>query len=622
MTIKGTGNNSGKSDFSVHTGGTATMALSGAEFRVGADDVNWSVAVRSNGAFQTYGQNAILQAVSGDRDVVLCPSGTGKTSMVGNSYSSVCACSPIVCATSCVAVAGTHAQQLLANSSNSLTIRNSANTNTGGLVLQGSSGTHGMQLYWAGNAYGFLDGAWAGWDIRKAVNGNLEAWVGGSGFICACEGGLAAATCVKIGDAVNLSQFNNTGTRLKICGTGDNSMYIGPNNDDSWGYIYSTNNSAGIYFGLNQGNFLFDTGSLGSYTDAEVDVGYSGRRFRCGWFSSNICAQGCVNTPVICATNYVNAPEFYSCGFKFYNLNYNSSSDRGPWNPIVSSIRGSGRRVYYDEDFHDGNNSVGVYNNAGGTAVTITRVDMSAEGTNCEAPNNSGQALRVCWDGGSTSPNRGGVIQTISSARNKTFAQIFQACLPSNANLHINENAQGSNSRSYWLTNNSGTGKWEWYARISHAGNSGTFSSGGHISVSGPSSAFKWYIGSMTVYDVTDASRTCEDVIQAACCVYAPSFCGSSCVRGGCLCATSTITGDSGVYSPIICGTTCVRGGVFCATTCMCTPCHCANDFKAHGWFRNAQSNHGLYNEVTSQHWYSDDNDWWNLAGGGACNGI
>ena len=99
---------------------------------------------------------------------------------------------------------------------------------------------------------------------------------------------VCATSCVKLGDAVNLSQFNNTGTRLKICGTGDNSMYIGPNNDDSWGYIYSTNNSAGIYFGLNQGNFLFDTGSLGSYTDAEVDVGYSGRRFRCGYFSDKI----------------------------------------------------------------------------------------------------------------------------------------------------------------------------------------------------------------------------------------------------------------------------------------------------------------------------------------------
>jgi len=56
-----------------------------------------------------------------------------------------------------------------------------------------------MQLYWSGGAYGFLDGAWAGWDIRKAVNGNLEAWVGSGGFICACEGGVKAATCVVAG---------------------------------------------------------------------------------------------------------------------------------------------------------------------------------------------------------------------------------------------------------------------------------------------------------------------------------------------------------------------------------------------------------------------------------------
>ena len=47
-----------------------------------------------------------------------------------------------------------------------------------------------------------------------------------------------------------------------------------------------------------------------------------------------------------------------------------------------------------------------------------------------------------------------------------------------------------------------------------------------------------------------------------------------------------------------------------------------ANEFYADNWFRNYNSNEGLYNEATGQHWYSDDDDYWNIAGGTAANGI
>ena len=39
-------------------------------------------------------------------------------------------------------------------------------------------------------------------------------------------------------------------------------------------------------------------------------------------------------------------------------------------------------------------------------------------------------------------------------------------------------------------------------------------------------------------------------------------------------------------------------------------------------WFRNNNSGQGLYNQATTQHWYSDDDDWWNVAGGSSANGI
>ena len=124
---------------------------------------------------------------------------------------------------------------------------------------------------------------------------------------------VCATTCLQLGGT---KLFQQGSTRLGVCGTGDNYAYFGPNNDDSWTYIVSINNSAGMYFHTNQGNFLFDgPGHLGSYDDGEVDVGFSGKRFRCGYFSSNICgncfyglgmcSSQCVQTPIVCATTKV-----------------------------------------------------------------------------------------------------------------------------------------------------------------------------------------------------------------------------------------------------------------------------------------------------------------------------
>ena len=180
-----------------------------------------------------------------------------------------------------------------------------------------------------------------------------------------------------------------------------------------------------------------------------------------------------------------------------------NNPERGPWNPIVSSIRNSGRRLYPDEDFSSGINSVGVYNNSGGGVVTITR-EAATTNSGGAAPNRSGQVLRVNHNGGTSSPGFGGFIHTIPSEDNHTFVQIFQAKLRTGSNFVIAENAQGSNNTSYWLTETAGTGKWEWYARISHCGNTGTFSSGGHVYVTGGSGNFNWYLASSTVYDVTE----------------------------------------------------------------------------------------------------------------------
>ena len=45
--------------------------------------------------------------------------------------------------------------------------------NAAGIAMHESDGTFAFQLYGEGTNYGFLNGNWASWDIKKALNGNM-----------------------------------------------------------------------------------------------------------------------------------------------------------------------------------------------------------------------------------------------------------------------------------------------------------------------------------------------------------------------------------------------------------------------------------------------------------------
>ena len=44
--------------------------------------------------------------------------------------------------------------------------------------------------------------------------------------------------------------------------------------------------------------------------------------------------------------------------------------------------------------------------------------------------------------------------------------------------------------------------------------------------------------------------------------------------------------------------------------------------YNNEGWFRNDDSGDGIYNTATGQHFYSDHDDYWNIAGGGTANAL
>ena len=82
-----------------------------------------------------------------------------------------------------------------------------------GILGVDSGGTFKYQLYGDGTNYGFLNGAWAGWDLQKAVNGELALTVSGTARTVIHSGNVSSyVTSLP-------SQTGNAGKYLKTDGT-------------------------------------------------------------------------------------------------------------------------------------------------------------------------------------------------------------------------------------------------------------------------------------------------------------------------------------------------------------------------------------------------------------------
>ena len=163
----------------------------------------------------------------------------------------------------------------------------------------------------------------------------------------------------------------------------------------------------------------------------------------------------------------------------------------------VLALKSAGTPVYDDPEFASGVNSVAVYNNSGGGTVTITRID-----DNQGSANSSGKILQISTTSGTASPGRGGFYQSITARQNAVFVQIFRAKIPTGFSVVNAENHMGDSYTTYWLTDTAGTGKWEWYCRVTQCGNTGSMSSGGHVYLSG-SGAVTWYLSYCNLIDLS-----------------------------------------------------------------------------------------------------------------------
>ena len=161
----------------------------------------------------------------------------------------------------------------------------------------------------------------------------------------------------------------------------------------------------------------------------------------------------------------------------------------------------SGKPMYDDPEFASGTNSVSLYNNANNGNVAVDRIV-----DNQNSANSSGYILRIS-NKGYANPALGGFVQNIHSRSNAVFMQIFRAKIPVGYRVVTASNAMGASYSDVWLTSTTGTGKWEWYARMVYCGESGSFSSGGHVYIDGTagtsSAPVYWYLSHCQLWDLT-----------------------------------------------------------------------------------------------------------------------
>lgn len=167
--------------------------------------------------------------------------------------------------------------------------------------------------------------------------------------------------------------------------------------------------------------------------------------------------------------------------------------------PELFGYNGNFKDAYFDSGY----NSLSVYNNSGGGTVTHTRIAALPD---TPFPHHS-YNIRITTNG-TASPGAGGFITSWLSYAGAIFCQRFVAKIPVGYSVETATNAQGTGYTTKWLTSKSGTGDWKEYALIRYCGLSGSFSSGGHIYVSGPNNtSVTWYLAYCTALNVTSVEK-------------------------------------------------------------------------------------------------------------------
>lgn len=174
-------------------------------------------------------------------------------------------------------------------------------------------------------------------------------------------------------------------------------------------------------------------------------------------------------------------------------------------NARILAAAGNGKSLYGNPTFREeGTNGISVYNNAGGSAVTLTRKAIDG------VPNDSGYGLEIATAAdGSVTPGLGGFCFQTATRANRLLVCRFMARIPAGYTVEFATNDTGTGGTRKWLTAHKGTGGWEEYAYYVRCGGSGTFSStfffylSGADASTGASRPVTWHLAMANVYELS-----------------------------------------------------------------------------------------------------------------------
>lgn len=207
-----------------------------------------------------------------------------------------------------------------------------------------------------------------------------------------------------------------------------------------------------------------------------------------------------------------------------------------------------GTPLFNDPEFWNGPNSVQSWAAADGRNVEMTRIQDDQS-----SANSSNYILQFKHTGGN-SDHIGGFAQLYASRANAVFMQIFRAKIPVGYSLIASSHATGDGASHVWITSNQGTGKWEWYARVTYCGASGSFNQSGIVLLKGaipsPTAPLYWYISHCQVWDLTKNNYGAlrakfTDALSTPRTIWGQSFDGTANVSG--LLTATTGTSHSGI---------------------------------------------------------------------------
>ena len=121
--------------------------------------------------------------------------------------------------------------------------------------------------------------------------------------------------------------------------------------------------------------------------------------------------------------------------------------------------------------------------------------------------------MRIATNG-VASPGIGGFVQSTLSRANAIFIHRIIAKIPVGYTINRASNAVGNTPQIYWITSQAGTGDWKEYIYIIKTTGAGTFSTFGHVYLTG-TSPVTWDVAYATIIDTARLGTTASIVFRS-----------------------------------------------------------------------------------------------------------